>query len=108
SRDNLSIGLTNGVSSADLNAGLRLLRETPHIQSTEYTSRQMPKFAECLPPSLASIPHEARERWRGPLSVLAGAGLWLVFGVLLGGSAWWAGVSAGGACECACCARRAD
>lgn len=54
SRDNLSIGLASGVTSVDVDAGLRLLRVTQHVAGSEYTTRDLPKFAECLPSDLAS------------------------------------------------------
>ena len=54
SRDNLSIGLASGITATDLDAGLRSLRETQAVQAREYTARELPKFAECLPPDLAA------------------------------------------------------
>jgi ATP-dependent Lhr-like helicase len=54
SRDNLSIGLASDITSTDLDAGLRSLRETQPVQTREYTARELPKFAECLPRDLAA------------------------------------------------------
>jgi ATP-dependent helicase Lhr and Lhr-like helicase len=54
SRDNLSIGLAEGVTTADVDARLQSLREAPPLQGASFTTRNLPKFAECLPPQLAS------------------------------------------------------
>ena len=52
--DNLSIGLAEGVTGTDLGVALQGVRETQRVLAREYTARELPKFAECLPPDLAS------------------------------------------------------
>jgi ATP-dependent Lhr-like helicase len=54
SRDNLSIGLASGITAARLDSELRSLRHAEGVQAREYTVRELPKFAECLPPDLAA------------------------------------------------------
>jgi ATP-dependent Lhr-like helicase len=54
SRDNLSIGLASGIAATRLDAELRSLRHAQGVQAREYTVRELPKFAECLPPDLAA------------------------------------------------------
>jgi len=66
SRDNLSIGLASGVTSGDVDAGLRSLRDTPYADANHAT-RDLPKFAECLPTDLASL--TVAIRYTDPASV---------------------------------------
>jgi ATP-dependent helicase Lhr and Lhr-like helicase len=54
SRDNLSIGLAEGVTTTDVSARLRTLRDVPHAPTSHHATRDLPKFAECLPADLAS------------------------------------------------------
>lgn len=54
SRDNLSIGLASGLTSIDVDAGLRSLRDAPYAAAPDHATRDLPKFAECLPADLAT------------------------------------------------------
>jgi ATP-dependent Lhr-like helicase len=53
-RDNLSIGLVSSPTDTDLHAQLRSLGQAWPVGAREYTARELPKFAECLPPGLAA------------------------------------------------------
>ena len=52
--DNLSIGLADGVTGTSLKVALQVVSETQRVSARDYTARELPKFAECLPPNLAS------------------------------------------------------
>jgi ATP-dependent Lhr-like helicase len=54
SHDNLSVGLANGITTAKVDVGLRSLCEVPYVPTLEYATRDLPKFAECLPADLAA------------------------------------------------------
>ena len=54
SRDNLSIGLAIGLTSVDVDARLRSLRDAPYAAAPDRATRDLPKFAECLPADLAT------------------------------------------------------
>jgi ATP-dependent Lhr-like helicase len=66
SRDNLSIGLADGIRTADLHGRLRSASEVRTVQAKDYTPREL-KFAECLPPDLAAA--TVATRYADPESV---------------------------------------